>query len=80
MSKWKTVGKILKVTAKILAALLVLLVVAIGAGAVWALIYWNWYLPGELTARYLPPYLKQLGLERTEMTIRRIGVTGAAAA
>lgn len=76
MSKWKTVGKILKVTAKILAALLVLLVVATGAGAVWALIYWNWYLPGELTARYLPPYLKQLGLERTEMTIRRIGVTG----
>ena len=34
MSKWKTVGKILKVTAKILAALLVLLVVATGAGAV----------------------------------------------
>lgn len=76
MSKWKTVGKILKAAAGILTVLFVLLIVAAGAGAVWGLIYWNWYLPGELTARCLPPYLRQLGLERTEMTIRRIGVTG----
>ncbi|MDR0931847.1 MAG: YdbH domain-containing protein [Victivallales bacterium] len=39
-------------------------------------IYWNWYLPNYIAERVLPPLGDQLGLDKMELNIRRIGFSG----
>ena len=53
---------------------LVVLSVALFVGGV---IYWNWYLPGFIESRLLPPFRERLGLDEMELKIRRIGLTGS---
>ncbi len=52
---------------------LVLLLLAAGG----ILIFWNWYLPDYLVTEVLPPLQRRIGLDETELRIRRLGITGA---
>lgn len=72
--KRKRFGRILWILCKILFWMLLLLILLSAGGA---LIFWNWYLPDYLVDRVLPPWRERLGLDATELRIRRLGVTGA---
>lgn len=70
-------GKKAKLIRRILLILLFLLLLLLIAGSAAGLIAWHWYLPEWLATRLVPQLGQSFGLEKVDLKIRRIGLSGA---
>ncbi len=70
-------GKKAKLFRRVLLILLFLLVLLLLAGTAAGLIAWHWYLPEWLATRLVPQLGQSFGLEKVDLKIRRIGLSGA---
>ena len=70
-------GKKAKLIRRILLILLSLFLLLVIAGGAAGLIAWHWYLPDWLATRLVPQLGQNFGLDKVDLKIRRIGLSGA---